>query len=510
MSSNEQHPYKDYPADLSGKSAASVADAPTGPRELARDAHIVVDLAPYGIAVHDLDVLEPCGVVTRAVGLTVEVRGLHASIGETCQIVPHAPGWSGAAGRSGAPSSGPHHGLSKQIANAGGGPMMQVPEPVLAEVVGFRDDALLVMPLGELHGMQSGSLVTRLRHPPRVPTGQGILGRVVDALGRPIDGQGPLRDVRWVASSTAAPAPLDRPRIATSLPTGVRVIDSLLTLGVGQRMGIFAGSGVGKSSLLGMIARGAAADVIVIGLVGERGREVQDFIEKNLGPEGLRRSVLVVSTSDQPALLRLKAAWLATSIAEQLRDSGLHVLLLIDSVTRVAMAQREIGLATGEPPALRGYTPSVFATLPRLLERAGRTRQGAITGIYTVLVEGDDMNEPIADTVRGVLDGHLVLARQLAAESLYPAIDISHSISRTMPDVVSPAHLAASAKFREHLAIYERNRDLIAIGAYTPGANPAVDAAIAIMPRMLEFRRQDQHVLARFDQSIAALESLIQ
>ncbi len=431
----------------------------------------MIDLSPYRDALGQHTLLEPLGVVTRAVGLAVEVAGVSASIGELCAIRPRSGGTE-----------------------------------LLAEVVGFRDDALLLMPLGDLRGIEPGSHVRRAPQPQLVPVGPGLLGRVIDALGNPMDGKGPLTDVRYVPMRTAPPAALERPTIHEHLTTGVRVIDGVLTCGVGQRIGIFAGSGVGKSTLMGMIARGASTACNVIGLVGERGREVQDFIEKQLGEEGMRRSVLVVATSDQPALLRLKAAWLATAIAEEFREAGSQVLLLLDSVTRVAMAQREIGLAVGEPPALRGYTPSVFALLPRLLERSGMSARGSVTAFYTVLVEGDDMNEPVADTVRGVLDGHIVLSRALAAENVYPAIDISHSISRVMTDVATPAHLSAAARLRDALATYERHHDLIAIGAYVHGSSPAIDAALALHPKIMAFRRQNQAQLEPFDRSVMALD----
>ena len=430
-----------------------------------------IDLAPFQTALAQMHLLEPIGVVTRAVGLAVETCGVNASIGDLCTITPRDGG-----------------------------------KEILVEVVGFHDDALLLMPFSELRGVEPGSHVKRTRRAQLVPTGPGLLGRVIDALGNPIDSKGPLTNVRYVPMRTSPPAALERPPINAHLETGVRVIDGVLTCGVGQRLGIFAGSGVGKSTLMGMIARGASAAYNVIGLVGERGREVQDFIEKQLGEEGMRKSVVVVATSDQPALLRLKAAWMATAVAEEFRAEGAHVLLLLDSVTRVAMAQREIGLAVGEPPALRGYTPSVFALLPRLLERSGASAQGAITAFYTVLVEGDDMNEPVADTVRGVLDGHIVLSRALAAENLYPAIDISHSISRIMPDVVSPVHMAAAAKLRDALATYERHHDLIAIGAYVHGSSPTIDAALAMHPKIQSFRRQNQAKLESFDHTVVALE----
>jgi len=433
----------------------------------------MIDLSRYREALHSTDLIEMKGMVTRAIGLTIEASGVQASIGDYCRIE-----------------------------STGDDP------PILVEVVGFRDDTLLLMPFGELQGIRPGSYVTRLSKQRPVPSGFGLLGRVIDALGHPIDGLGPLENVVQVQQHNSPPAPLDRPTITTPLATGVRVIDAILTCGIGQRMGIFAGSGVGKSTLLGMIARGASSDVTVIGLVGERGREVQDFIEKNLGPEGMQRTVIVVATSDQPALMRLKAAWMATYIAESFRDTGINVLLLLDSVTRVAMAQREIGLAIGEPPALRGYTPSVFALLPKLLERAGTAKVGSITAFYTVLVEGDDMNEPVADTVRGVLDGHMVLSRTLAAENMYPSIDISHSVSRTMPDVVTPEHVAAAARFRDVQAMYERNRDLITIGAYTAGTNPAIDTAISLQPRFQAFRRQTHTILEPFTASVEQLKAI--
>jgi flagellum-specific ATP synthase len=431
----------------------------------------MIDFTPYHAALASRRLLEPQGVVTRAVGLAVEVQGVQASIGDLCAITPR-----GGEGE------------------------------ILVEVVGFRDDALLLMPFAELRGVDPGSRVRRVPQPPLVPVGPGLLGRVIDALGQPLDGLGPLGDVQWVPLRPAPPPALERPPITEPFVTGVRAIDGVLTCGVGQRMGIFAGSGVGKSTLLGMIARGGSADYNVIGLVGERGREVQEFIAQQLGPEGMQRSVVVVATSDQPALLRLKAAWLATAIAEELRATGGHVLLMLDSVTRVAMAQREIGLAVGEPPALRGYTPSVFALLPRLLERSGTAARGAITAFYAVLVEGDDMNEPVADTVRGVLDGHVVLSRRLAAENLYPAIDILHSLSRVMSAIVTPAHLEAAARLRDALATYDRHHDLITIGAYVPGASPAIDAALALHPKIQAFRRQDQAQLEPFDHTVRALD----
>ena len=350
----------------------------------------------------------------------------------------------------------------------------------LAEVVGFRGQRVLLMPLGEMAGLHAGAEVVACDRPLVPVVGPQLLGRVLDALGRPIDGLGPVEMARPSASAGRPPHPLRRRRIVEPFVTGVRAIDAFTPLGLGQRVGLFAGSGVGKSTLLSMIARGAKADVVVIGLVGERGRELREFLEKDLGPEGLARAVVVCSTSDTAAPLRLRAAGTATAIAEAWRDAGANVLLLMDSVTRFAMAQREIGLAVGEPPATRGYTPSVFAQLPRLLERAGAGESGTITALYTVLVEGDDFNEPVADTVRGILDGHLVLSRALAQANHYPAIDVLESVSRLVRDVCGPEKVTLAGRAREHLAVYRRNEDLITIGAHQKGANPALDRAVAL------------------------------
>ncbi|MBI3887287.1 MAG: FliI/YscN family ATPase [Opitutae bacterium] len=361
---------------------------------------------------------------------------------------------------------------------------------VTAEVVGFRDHKVLLMPLGETAGLHAGCEVAACELPLLPVVGPALLGRVLDALGRPMDHRGALPLDRAGAATNRPPHPLRRQRIKTVFETGVRSMDAFVPVGCGQRLGIFAGSGVGKSTLLGMIARGSSADVVVIALVGERGREVREFIEKDLGPEGLKRSVVVVATSDTPAPLRLRAAFTATSIAEAYRDAGKNVLLLFDSVTRFAMAQREIGLAVGEPPATRGYTPSVFTLLPRLLERAGAGERGAITALYTVLVDGDDMNEPIADAVRGILDGHLVLSRALAHFNHYPAIDILESVSRLTRDVCTPEEVTLAGRAREALALYRKNEDLITIGAYQQGTNPALDEAIARHEPLRNFLRQ--------------------
>lgn len=363
-------------------------------------------------------------------------------------------------------------------------------QPVEAEVIGFRDHLTLVVPLSGLEGVQRGSRVSLQKTMRTVPVGPGLLGRTINARGVAIDGKSqPLLPHRSPLDHRSPP-PVDRPRIDTPLATGIRAIDGLLTCGRGQRMGIFAGSGVGKSVLLGMMARYTDADVNVIALVGERGREVNEFLQRDLGEDGLRRSVVVVATSDEPALLRINAAYAATAIAEYFRSQGQHVLLLMDSVTRFAMAQREIGLAAGEPPTTRGYPPSVFSLLPRLVERAGRTRQGSITGFYSVLVEGDDANEPIADAVRGLLDGHTWLSRSMAMRGHYPAIDVLESISRLMVDLADQQQLQAAAAIRELLAAHRDHEDLLSIGAYRPGSNPVVDAAVELLPDIHAFLKQ--------------------
>lgn len=359
-----------------------------------------------------------------------------------------------------------------------------------AEVVGFRDDRVLLMPLGSLREVGPGCDVLSMDKPLGVSVGEGLLGRVLDGMGEPLDGGGPIVATDFYPIHAAPPHPLKRQMIDTPLSVGVRVIDGLLTIGRGQRIGIFAGSGVGKSTLLGMMARYTNADINVIGLIGERGREVREFLARDLGPEGLKRSVVVIATSDQPALVRLNAAMATTAIAEYFSDCGKDVLLMMDSVTRVARAQREIGLAVGEPPTTRGYTPSVFEMLPALLERAGAGEHGSITGIYTVLVEGDDMNEPVADTVRGILDGHIVLSRKIAAKNFYPAVSSLDSVSRVMPSVVSREHLDAAGRVRDLLATYADAEDLINIGAYKSGSNPHIDWAIKNLEPVRQFLMQ--------------------
>ena len=376
------------------------------------------------------------------------------------------------------------------------------------EVVGFRGELMLSMLLGEATAVAPGMELVALGKSLTVRVGNALLGRVLDGLGQPLDGKPlpPGLEERSIYGSP--PNPLQRQRVRHPIGTGIRAIDAFLTLGKGQRMGIFAGSGVGKSVLLGMIARNTSADVNVIALIGERGREVRDFLEKDLQQEGLRRSVLVVATSDTPALVRVKAALVATTIAEYFREQGFDVLLMMDSVTRLAMAQREVGLAIGEPPTTKGYTPSVFALLHRVMERAGTDEHGTITGLYAVLVEGEDMNEPIADAVRGILDGHIVLSRRLAAQAHYPAIDILESVSRVMPDIVSPEHLRAARTLQALLATYRESEELITVGAYQRGTNPRLERAIAAVEQLTPFLRQDMHESSLFEDTVLQLLEL--
>ena len=389
-----------------------------------------------------------------------------------------------------------------------GGARAEAP-PLRAEVVGFRGDEIVLMPLGEATGIGPDSLVTPTSRPFSIAVSDRLLGRVLDGLGQPIDGAGPIAGGREWAVDRAAPDPLSRPRVSQPLPLGVRVLDGLLTVGEGQRVGIFAGSGVGKSTLMGQIARQTEADVNVIALVGERGREVVDFLEESLGPAGRARSVVVCATSDAPSLVRLKAAFVATAVAEYFRDQGRRVLFMLDSITRVARAQREVGLAAGEPPARQGYPPSVFALLPRLLERTGTNARGSITALYTVLVAGGDMEEPIADEVRGILDGHVVLSRDIAARNQWPAVDVLPSLSRLMNAVADAEHRAAAQRLRELLAAYERQRDLILLGAYQRGADPLTDRAIAAMDAITAFLRQRTDERAPFDETKARLRALV-
>ncbi|QTX31668.1 flagellar protein export ATPase FliI [Aminithiophilus ramosus] len=420
------------------------------------------------------DLVSVNGRVVQVVGLVIESQGPDVKVGDLCEIRFRR--------RSAA---------------------------LKAEVVGFRGDRVLLMPLGDLQDIGPGCDVVSLGRSLSVPVGEGLLGRVLDGLGRPLDDKGPLLVTRSYPLYASPPHPLRRRAIKEPLSVGVKAVDGLLTLGQGQRIGIFAGSGVGKSTLLGMMARSTEADVNVIGLVGERGREVREFIERDLGAEGLKRSVLVVATSDQPPLVRLKAAMTTTAIAEYFRDQGSNVLLMMDSVTRVAMAQRDVGLAVGEPPATRGYTPSVFALLPRLLERAGTGEQGSITGVYTVLVEGDDMNEPIADSVRGILDGHVVLSRHLAARNQYPSIDVLNSVSRVMNSIVTAEHLEAAGRLRQLLSYYAEGEDLIRIGAYRQGSDPRIDWALAHLEKVRSFLIQNVEEAFTFEETVRRLTSLI-
>jgi ATP synthase in type III secretion protein N len=377
--------------------------------------------------------------------------------------------------------------------------------PLACEVVGFAEGEAIAMPLGPLVGVGPDDEVEATGGSFTVKASESLLGRVVDGLGRPIDGGAPLLSGEMVPVDRDPPAALARRPVASPLATGVKVLDALLTLGEGQRVGLFAGSGVGKSTLLGAVARGVAADVVVVGLVGERGREVSEFLEHALGPEGRARSVVVVATSDVAALERLRAAQVATAYAEYFRDRGARVMLLLDSVTRFARAQREVGLAAGEPPARRGYPPSVFAMLPRLLERSGQGPTGSITAIYTVLVEGGDMDEPIADEVRGVLDGHVVLDRGIAARGRYPAVDVTSSLSRVMDAIVTPEHRAAARKLRAMMGTYEAKRDLVTLGAYAKGSDPELDAALAHMPAIERLLRQDSHDSVAFADAVSEL-----
>jgi flagellum-specific ATP synthase len=412
------------------------------------------------------------GRVTSVVGLQLEVAGLEAAIGDAVTIETDG-------------------------------------EALPAEVVALREQGLVCMPLGPLVGVRGGAIVTSDDRPAQIRVGTCLLGRVLDGLGNPIDGGAPLAGFEEVTLAGEPPHPLRRARVDRPLSLGIRAIDTLIPCGCGQRLGIFAGSGVGKSSVLSMIVRGTDAPVAVLALVGERGREVREFIEHDLGPEGLARAVVVVATSDEPALVRLRAAFTATRIAEWFRDQGNDVVLMMDSVTRFAMAQREVGLSAGEPPATRGYPPSVFGLLPKLLERAGAGEQGSITGLYTVLVDGDDMNEPIADAARSILDGHIVLSRKLATAGHFPSVEVLDSVSRVAPAITTPEQRAAATDLRRLLASYRDARDLIEIGAYLPGSNPLVDRAIELRGATDAFLRQDLHELSPAPASWAALEALL-
>jgi flagellum-specific ATP synthase len=435
------------------------------------DAHSLA--APYLEALDHCEDIVLNGKVNRVVGLIIESIGPDVSMGQVCRI----------RSRDGSRED-------------------------KAEVVGFKENSVLLMPLGTMEGIAPGCEVVAEKGNFNVEVGPALLGRVLDGLGQPIDGMGPLHLQQQVSAYRQPPSPMERARITEPIATGIRAIDGMLTCGKGQRVGIFSGSGVGKSVMMGMIARNTEADVNVIGLIGERGREVRDFIERDLGEEGLKRSVVIAATSDQPALVRLKGAFIATAIAEYFRDQGMDVMLLMDSVTRMAMAQREIGLAVGEPPTTKGYTPSVFAMLPRLLERSGKLQEGSITGLYTVLVDQDDMDEPIADAMRSILDGHIVLSRRLATMNHYPAIDVLASVSRVMIDVVSAEHRQMVNSLLEVLATHREAEDLINIGAYQAGTNPAIDKAIRSIEAINGFLRQDINDHTSWDQTSQSLQTL--
>jgi len=433
----------------------------------------MIDLSKYRDIVEGINTFKEIGQVTQIIGLIIEADGPSSSIGDLCYIYTR----------------------------------MDQP-PIWAEIVGFKDSKILMMPLGDMEGLKPGATVINSGGAIEVKVGSELLGRVLDGLGRPIDGHGPIRSNKFHSTQIQKINPLVRKRINETLVMGVKSIDAFITIGKGQRMGIFAGSGVGKSTALGMLARNTNADMNVIALIGERGREVREFIENSLGAEGLSRSVVVVATSDQPSLVKIKAAHVATSIAEYFRDSGRDVLFMLDSLTRIAMAQREIGLAIGEPPATRGYTPSVFANMPKLLERTGTNDKGTITGLYTVLVEGDDFNEPISDTVRSILDGHIMLSRDLAHKNHYPAVDVLASISRVMTDVTDDEHKAAAGNIRNLLAIYNKNADLINIGAYNMGSDQNIDRAIRLIDEVNDFLKQPTNEKADYQQTIARLIEL--
>jgi flagellum-specific ATP synthase len=430
-------------------------------------------IKPYIKLVNSAEPMRVHGKITEVIGLLIESNGPTASIGDVCTIEK-----------------------SGQIVGR-------------AEVVGFRQDRTLLMSLGPIEGIHPGLMVIGTKKPLMVGVGNALLGRILDGLGNPLDNKGPVKAEYVRSVYSAIPNPLLRKRISEPFQTGVRALDSLVTVGKGQRVGIFAGSGVGKSVLMGMMARNCKSDINVIALIGERGREVREFVERDLGEEGLARSVLVIATSDQPALIRLKGAMIAAAIAEYFRDNGKDVLFLLDSVTRLALAQREIGLAIGEPPATKGFTPSVFAMLPQFLERAGTSDKGTITGLFTVLVEGDDMDEPIADAARSILDGHIVLSRKLAHRNHYPAIDILESISRCMSDVANDEHLRVASSVKDYMAAYRENEDLIQIGAYSAGSNERVDKAIRLHDQLSLFLRQNRNEKSSLDEGLLKLKELL-
>ncbi len=429
-----------------------------------------INLQKYRDILEQSEFSEYYGRVSKVVGLTIESDGPEVNIGELCKL----------------------------YASKGN-------KVIYAEVVGFKDNKVLLMPFGDMSGIGPGNLVVASNSILKVGVGRSLTGRVLDGMGNPIDNLGPLQIDKYYPVNNTPPHPLLRKRISEPMVLGVKAIDGLITVGKGQRIGIFAGSGVGKSTLIGMIARNTKADINVIALIGERGREVREFLEKDLKEEGLARSVVIVATSDQPALVRLKGALIATAVAEYFRDQGKDVLLLMDSLTRFAMAQREIGLAIGEPPVSRGYTPSVFGLLPKLLERSGNSEKGSITGLYSVLVDGDDMTEPVTDTARGILDGHIVLSRSLAHRNHYPAIEVLESISRVMSDVISPEHKKLAGEVKKALAVYKDAEDLINIGAYVKGSNEKIDYSISVIDNILSFLQQETHEKLTFEEILEIL-----
>ncbi len=417
--------------------------------------------------------IKEIGKITEIIGLTIESDGPRSSIGDLCYIY-------------------------NEIND----------KPTMAEVVGFRKDKILLMPLASPEGIRPGARVINTGEPMKIGVGNQLIGRVLNGLGQPIDTLGEIRFSEYRSTQADAINPLKRKRITEPLALGIKAVDGFATVGKGQRMGIFAGSGVGKSTTLGMMAKNTSADLNVIALVGERGREVKEFIEEILGPEGMKRSIVIAATSEQPSLVKIKAAFVATTIAEYFRDKGMDVLFMLDSVTRIAMAQREVGLAIGEPPATRGYTPSVFALMPKLMERAGTNEFGTMTGLYTVLVEGDDFNEPISDTSRSILDGHIMLSRALAHKHHYPAIDVLQSLSRVMGDVTGEEHQNAAGALRNLMAVHAKNEDLINIGAYVTGSDPVCDKAIAMMDSINEFLKQSTKEKFKYEETIQALQEL--
>lgn len=414
------------------------------------------------------------GKIEQIVGMTVEASGITGNIGDICRMSSN---------------------LNKRV--------------VLSEIAGFKEGKVVLMPYSDMDGIGYGSFVENTNEKLMINVSESLIGRAIDAVGNPIDGKGPIEQGSFYSINGKRSNPMERPPIAQPLEFGIKAIDGMLTVGKGQRMGIFAGSGVGKSTLMGMIARNIKADVNVIALVGERGREVMEFINRDLGPEGLARSVLVIATSDQPAMMRSKCALTATTVAEYFKDMGKDVLLMMDSLTRYCMAEREVGLSIGEPPVARGYTPSIYASLPKLLERCGNFKTGSITGIFTVLVEGDDSNEPVSDTVRGIIDGHIMLSRKIAMKNHYPAIDVTASISRLMSEIASPEQKANASKIRKIMSLYQENADLISIGAYKSGTNPELDEAIKRMQAINEFLQQPVNQKVDFNDTVAIMNEIV-